>query len=87
MRRHNMTVDDIIKKINRLDDDRVDDEVAEIELSLELEEMMDVNSKAIELMGSKEICTMLKIPYSEADKVNHYRRLQLYAYYLKEEGR
>jgi hypothetical protein len=78
--------DVLIKKINKMSYDRIEDEVGELELSLELEDMMSINSKAMELMKSKELCTMLKIPFSQADDIGHYRKLQLYAYYLKQEG-
>jgi len=70
---------EIIEKINKMSITQIEDEVSELELALEDDELISMNRKAIEFLGRKEICTMMRIPYSNADQ--HYPKLQLLAHY------
>jgi predicted ribosome-associated RNA-binding protein Tma20 len=77
---------EIIEKINKMSREQIEDQVSELELTLEDEEIIEMNKKALEFLNRKEICSMLRIPHSDADK--HYTKLQPLAYYdLTEENK
>ena len=78
-----MELDEIIKKINSMSDGEIEDNVAALELELVDDEVAAINASANNLSESKDTCALLHIPYDRAD--DHYAKLQLYAYYLKQD--
>lgn len=80
-----MIEDEIIKKLNKMGSEAIDDAVADMELSLENGDLAEINAEASKYLERKEVCSLLHIPYSEADQ--HFAKLQLYAYYLKQEDK